>query len=226
MRNILIVDDDVHVLELVSIHLSNHGFNVYKAKDGMEALEILKKEVCHLAVVDVMMPYMDGFTLTKKIRDMYDIPIILLTAKGQIDDKEKGFEAGTDDYLVKPFEPKELLFRINALLRRYDQELDTSIIRIGKTTINKETFEVKIGNRTILLPLKEFELLHYLMAHPGQAFTRKHLIEQIWGSDYKGDHRTVDVHIKRLRERIYELTDDFKIKTIRGVGYALEKKEE
>ena len=225
MRNILIVDDDINILELVSIHLTDHGFNVFKAKDGMEALEILKNEVCHLAVVDVMMPYIDGFTLTKLIRDRYNIPIILLTAKGEIDDKEKGFEAGTDDYLVKPFEPKELIFRINALLRRYDQEVDdASVIRIGKTTINKEAYELKIGNRTILLPLKEFELLHYLMAHPDQVFTRKHLIEQVWGSDYKGDHRTVDVHNKRWRERRYDLTDDFK--TVRGVGYALEKKEE
>lgn len=226
MRNILIVDDDVNILELVSIHLSDNGFNVYKAKDGMEALEILKNENCHLAIVDVMMPYIDGFTLTKTIRRLYDIPIILLTAKGQIEDKEKGFEAGTDDYLVKPFEPKELVFRINALLRRYDQDVDDeSVIRIGNTTINKEAYELKIGDRTILLPLKEFELLHYLMSHADQVFTRKQLIEEVWGKDYKGDHRTVDVHIKRLRERIYELTDDFTIKTIRGVGYALEKKK-
>ena len=126
--------------------------------------------------------------------------------------------AGTDDYLVKPFEPKELAFRINALLRRFDKDIDQSIIRIGKTTINKETFEVGISNRTIILPLKEFELLYFLMSSPGQAFTRQHLVEQIWGIDYEGDVRTVDVHIKRLRERFYKLTDDFKIKTVRGFG--------
>src|SRR5699024_5187486 len=182
MRNILVVDDDVHILELVFIHLSEQGFRVYKAKDGIEALDILKKEVCHLAVVDVMMPFMDGFTLTKKIRKEYDIPIILLTAKDQIEDKEEGFQAGTDDYLVKPFEPRELTFRVNALLRRFDKELDVSIIRIGKTTINKDTFEVGVSNRTFILPLKEFELLYYLMSNPGQAYTRKHLVEQIWGT--------------------------------------------
>lgn len=225
MKNILIVDDDIHILELVSIHLAEQGFSVYKANDGIEALEILKKEVCHLAIVDVMMPFIDGFTLTKKIREQYNIPIILLTAKSEIEDKEQGFLAGTDDYLVKPFEPKELAFRINALLRRFDKDIDQSIIRIGKTTINKETFEVGISNRTIILPLKEFELLYFLMSSPGQAFTRQHLVEQIWGIDYEGDVRTVDVHIKRLRERFYKLTDDFKIKTVRGVGYALEKKE-
>ncbi|MHA6250448.1 response regulator transcription factor [Oceanobacillus sp. CAU 1775] len=225
MKNILIVDDDIHILELVSIHLTEQGFHVYKANDGIEALELLKREVCHLAIVDVMMPFMDGFTLTKKIREQYNIPIILLTAKSQIEDKEQGFLAGTDDYLVKPFEPKELAFRVNALLRRFDKELEHSVIRIGKTTINKETFEVGISNRTIILPLKEFELLYFLMASPGQPFTRQHLVEQIWGADYEGDVRTVDVHIKRLRERFYQLTDDFKIKTVRGVGYALEKKE-
>lgn len=225
MSNILVVDDDFHILELVSIHLQEHGYTIFKAKDGIEALDILKREVCHLAIVDVMMPFMDGFTLTRKIRKNYDIPIILLTAKDQIEDKEEGFEAGTDDYLVKPFEPKELVFRVQALLRRYDKENDLSVVRIGKTTINKETFEVGISNRTILLPLKEFELLYLLMSNPGQAFTRAQLIEQIWGTDYTGDVRTVDVHIKRLRERFYELTDDFKIKTVRGVGYALESKQ-
>lgn len=225
MKNILIVDDDIHILELVSIHLSEQGFNVLKAEDGLEALDVLKKEVCHLAIVDVMMPFIDGFTLTKKIREQYNIPIILLTAKSQIEDKEEGFLAGTDDYLVKPFEPRELVFRINALLRRYNRELDNSIIRIGKTTINKDTFEVGVSNRTIILPLKEFELLYYLMANPGKPFTRQHLVEEVWGKDFDGDVRTVDVHIKRLRERFYEITDDFKIKTIRGVGYALESKE-
>lgn len=225
MRNILIVDDDIHIQKLVSIHLSENGYKVYKANDGIEALDILKQENCHLAIVDVMMPKMDGFTLTKKIRKLYNIPIILLTAKSQIEDKEEGYSAGTDDYLVKPFEPKELVFRINAMLRRYDKELDTSVIHIGKTTINKESFEVTVSNRTIILPLKEFELLYFLMSHPSRPFSRDQLIKEVWGMDYDGDVRTIDVHIKRLRERFYKLTDDFKIKTVRGVGYALERKQ-
>ena len=221
MRNILIVDDDIHILELVSIHLSEHGFSVYKATNGLEALDILKQENCHLAIVDVMMPKMDGFTLTKKIRALYNIPIILLTAKSQIEDKEEGYSAGTDDYLVKPFEPKELVFRINALLRRYDKELDTSVIHIGKTTINKESFEVIVSHRTIILPLKEFELLYFLMSHPGRPFSRDQLIKEIWGINYEGDMRTIDVHIKRLREKLADFAD-ITITTVRGLGYRLE----
>lgn len=222
MTTILVVDDDQNVRNFIRIYLSEQGYQVLEAGDGTDALRILERERCDIAVVDVMMPYMDGFTLTKEIRRCYEIPIILLTAKNQIEDKEQGFEAGTDDYVVKPFEPKELHFRIQALLRRYDKGLDESIVKIGHTVINKNSYEVQIGERTILLPLKEFELLFWLMSHPSQVFTRDQLIEHIWGIDYEGDDRTVDVHIKRLRERFAPLTDDFHIKTVRGVGYALE----
>ncbi|KON88237.1 heme transporter CcmC [Sporosarcina globispora] len=226
MTNILIADDDIHVLNLIDIHLTEQGYKVFKAYNGIEALEILNKELCSLAVVDVMMPFMDGYTLTKEIRNLFNIPVILLTAKNQIEDKERGFHAGTDDYLVKPFEPKELSFRIKALLRRYDNNPDEYIVRIGNTIINKKSYEVKVGKRTILLPLKEFELLYFLMSKPMQVFSRDHLIDQIWGLDYEGDERTVDVHIKRLRERFSKLTDHFQIKTVRGVGYSLEVNRE
>ncbi|TSI09011.1 response regulator transcription factor [Lysinibacillus sp. BW-2-10] len=222
MTKILVADDDINILNLVSIHLSEQGYQVFKAKDGISALEILHKEDCHLAVVDVMMPFMNGYELTKEIRQQFNIPVILLTAKNQIEDKEQGFQAGTDDYLVKPFEPRELSYRIKALLRRYDNHSEEPIVRIGSTTINKKSYEVQIEDRTFLLPLKEFELLYFLMANSMQVFSRDHLIEQIWGIDYEGDERTVDVHIKRLRERFTKLTDDFQIKTVRGVGYSLE----
>lgn len=222
MTTILIVDDDPNILKLVSVHLTEVGYKVFKAGNGKEALKVLEKEKCDLAVVDVMMPYMDGYSLTKEIRELYDIPIILLTAKNQIEDKEQGYQSGTDDYLVKPFEPKELLFRIKALLRRYDKQPADSVVTIGDTSLNKKNYEVQIGNRTILLPLKEFELLYFLMSQPKQVFTRDHLIEHIWGLDFEGDERTVDVHIKRLRERFSKLTDDFQIKTVRGIGYLLE----
>lgn len=222
MTTILIVDDDINILQLINIHLSEAGYRVFQAKDGIEALRVLNREACDLAVVDVMMPFMDGYALTREIRKKYDIPVILLTAKNQIEDKEEGFRSGTDDYLVKPFEPKELHYRIEALLRRYYKQLDESIIRIGSTTINKKKFEVQIRDRTILLPLKEFELLYFLTLNPMQVFSRDHLIEHIWGFDYEGDERTVDVHIKRLRERFSKLTDDFQIKTVRGIGYSLE----
>ncbi|MBG9450475.1 heme transporter CcmC [Cytobacillus firmus] len=222
MINILIVDDDINILTFVDLHLSEAGYKVYKAQDGIKALSILSNNKIDLAVVDVMMPYMDGFSLTRNIRDQYDIPVVLLTAKNQIEDKEKGFQSGTDDYIVKPFEPKELLFRIQALMRRYNKQHDESIIRTGNTTINRKSYEVQIGERTIFLPLKEFELLYFFISNPMQVFSREQLIEQIWGLDYEGDERTVDVHVKRLRERFSKLTDDFNIKTVRGIGYLLE----
>lgn len=222
MTNILIVDDDINILKLVNIHLSKLGYRVFKAKDGLEALKILNKETCHLAVIDVMMPFMDGYILTKELRKQSDIPVILLTAKNQIEDKEQGFQSGTDDYLVKPFEPRELSFRIQALLRRYNHDSNEAVVRIGNTTINTKSYEVQIGDRMILLPLKEFELLYFLASRPMQVFSRSNLIEHIWGLEYEGNERTVDVHVKRLRERFSKLTDDFQIKTVRGVGYSLE----
>ncbi|WP_033827639.1 response regulator transcription factor [Bacillus andreraoultii] len=225
MVTILLVDDDKYILNLVEVHLVEEGYRVYKATDGMQALNLMKDHSFDLAVVDVMMPFMDGFELTKEIRKMYDIPVILLTAKDQIEDKEEGFASGTDDYLVKPFEPKELIFRINALLRRYDKFDDDTIIGIGRTKIDKRSYEVQVGDRTFLLPLKEFELLHYLMSHPRQVLSREQLIEAVWGIDYDGDERTVDVHVKRLRERFSKLTDDFQIRTVRGIGYSLEVKK-
>ncbi|MGE7924900.1 response regulator transcription factor [Viridibacillus arvi] len=224
MTSILIVDDDVNILNLVEVHLQDAGYHVYKANDGVEALRILKGILCDLAIIDVMMPYMDGYSLTKEIHQQYDIPVILLTAKNQITDKERGYDSGTDDYLVKPFEPQELLFRIKALLRRYDKQVENSVVRLGDISINKSNYEVQIGNRTIFLPLKEFELMYFLMSHPKQVFSREHLIEQVWGLDFAGDDRTVDVHIKRLRERFSDLTDTIHIKTVRGIGYLLEDK--
>lgn len=223
LKNILIVDDDRNIRNLVSVYLKDAGFTVSKAKDGQEALNILEEKHCDMAIVDIMMPVVDGYELTKDIREYYDIPVILLTAKGQIEDKEKGFRSGTDDYLVKPFEPKELIFRVKALFRRYEKNID-SIITLGSTTINKRSYEVEIADQSFILPLKEFEVLFYLASYPSQAFSREHLVERIWGFDYEGDERTVDVHIQRLRKRFSKITEDFKIKTIRGVGYALEEK--
>ncbi|WP_066186865.1 response regulator transcription factor [Gracilibacillus timonensis] len=225
MTNILIVDDDQHMLKFVEHHLTTQGYIVHQAQDGVQALSVLKKQACQLAVVDIMMPFMNGYELTREIRSHYDIPIILLTAKNQIEDKEQGFFAGTDDYLVKPFEPKELVYRIKALLRRYTPTNETSCIQMGQIKIDKKSYEVFTLNRTLLLPLKEFELLYLLMSHPSQVFSREQLIEQIWGIDFQGDDRTVDVHIKRLRERFRDVTDDFQIKTVRGIGYSLVEKQ-
>ncbi|MFG6116131.1 response regulator transcription factor [Halobacillus sp. MO56] len=221
MTTILVVDDDLHILNLVEIQLKEAGFQVKKAGNGVEALEILEEQVVDLAVVDIMMPHMDGYTVTEKVKSDFDVPVILLTAKGEIEDKEKGFRSGSDDYVVKPFHPKELLFRIRAVLRRYGKPAET-IIKIGGLTINRKSYEVQAGNRTILMPLKEFELLSLLASHPNQVLTRDFLIEQVWGIDFEGDERTINVHIKRIRERLSGLTDEITIGTVRGVGYRLE----
>lgn len=218
---ILAVDDDVHTLDLISIYLSQTGYHVIKATNGKEGLALIENIAPDLAIVDVMMPIMDGLTLTKQIRDQYDIPVLLLTAKGRLEDKEKGYLAGSDDYLVKPFEPKELLFRIRAILRRYDKTSDANI-QVGNLCINRKRFEVQVGEDILVLPLKEFELLSKLATKPNQVFTRDQLIESVWGMDFEGDEQTLSVHIKRIRERLNKLETDIHITTVRGIGYKLE----
>ena len=219
---ILAVDDDIHTLELISIYLSQSGYRVIKAVNGKEGLNMLEREHPDLAIIDVMMPVMDGLQLTKFIREQYNIPVLLLTAKGKLEDKEKGYIAGSDDYLVKPFEPKELLFRIRAILRRYDKTSDVNI-RIGNMLINRKSFEVQIGEDVLVLPLKEFELLYKLASKLNQVFTREQLIETVWGIDFEGDEQTLSVHIKRVRERLTKLETAVQITTVRGVGYKLEE---
>lgn len=219
---ILAVDDDIHTLELISIYLSQSGYRVIKALNGVEGLNRLEQELPDLAIIDVMMPVMDGLQLTKLIREQYNIPILLLTAKGKLEDKEKGYIAGSDDYLVKPFEPKELLFRIRAILRRYDKTSDINI-RVGNMLINRKSFEVQVGDEVLVLPLKEFELLSKLASKPNQVFTRDQLIETVWGIDFGGDEQTLSVHIKRVRERLTKLETAIQITTVRGIGYKLEE---
>ncbi|MDS9472945.1 response regulator transcription factor [Sporosarcina pasteurii] len=221
MLKILVVDDDPNILELVSIQLTQAGYAVQKASNGFEALEIIEMDYPDLVVVDVMMPGMDGYTLTRKIRSTTDIPVLLLTAKGELADKEKGFLSGSDDYVVKPFEPKELQFRINAILRRYDKAVD-AFIQAGPLNINRQSYEVLVGNKILLLPLKEFELLSVLASRLNTVFTRDILLERVWGYDYEGDEQTLNVHIKRVREKLQKLTPNVKIATVRGVGYKLE----
>lgn len=220
---ILAVDDDKNTLELISIYLSQSGYKVTKAINGKEGLAIIEKEVPDLAIIDVMMPEMDGLALTKVIREHYNFPVLLLTAKGGLEDKEKGYLAGSDDYLVKPFEPKELLFRIRAILRRYDKTSDANIY-IGNMLINRKSFEVQIGEEILVLPLKEFELLSKLASKPNQVFTRDQLIETVWGVNYEGDEQTLSVHIKRIRERLLKMKVDVQIITVRGIGYKLEER--
>ncbi len=219
--HILVVDDEPNIRELLSLVLKREGYVVLEAENGEQGSAIMEQELVHLAVVDVMMPGKNGWELCEEIRRYYDIPVIMLTARGEIVDKEKGFLSGTDDYMVKPFEPKELLIRIKALLRRY-RILSSEVLRLNETSIDRNSYEVKKGEKVLTLPLKEFELLSQLASHPGRIYTREQLLQQIWGNDYEGDSRTIDVHIKRLRERFADRTDDFIITTVRGLGYKLE----
>ncbi|WJE15014.1 response regulator transcription factor [Halobacillus sp. ACCC02827] len=221
MISILIVDDDPHILDLVKLTVEQAGFLARTAEDGKAALLMLEKESFDLVIVDVMMPGLDGFSLTKEIRKFYDLPVILLTAKGELYDKEQGYDAGTDDYIVKPFEPRELVFRIRAVLRRYDKPADL-VVRAGDIIIDRKNYEVAIGRQHLLLPLKEFELLSLLASRPNRVLQRDMLIEQIWGLDFEGDERTLNVHIKRIRERLAGAESSVKITTVRGIGYKLE----
>ena len=221
MTKILIVDDDAHIRELINLLLRKEGFDLYEASDGLQALKVMEKVKIDLAVIDIMMPNMDGWQLCKELREFSDIPILMLTAKGETTQKVKGFGLGADDYLVKPFEPIELVLRIKALLKRYKITISQTL-NIGELKMNRNTHEMSFKEQEYTIPLKEFELLFKLASYPGKTFSRENLIEDIWGYDYEGDERTVDVHIKRVRERFPESDFPFRIKTIWGLGYRLE----
>ncbi|MCD1261670.1 response regulator transcription factor [Paenibacillus athensensis] len=225
MNRLLLADDDPHIRTLVRYVMTREGYKVHEAQDGAEAVAMLEREPIDLAIIDVMMPRMDGLELCEHIRRHYDIPVIMLTAKDQLVDKEMGYRQGTDDYVTKPFEPEELLFRVKALFRRYHRA-SSDKIRMNRLTIDRHNVEVTDGQAVWLLPMKEFELLAQLAEHPGRLFSREELIRLVWGADYAGDDRTVDVHIKRLRQRFAEYADDFAIQTVRGIGYKIEVKRQ
>ncbi|MFJ7755945.1 response regulator transcription factor [Peribacillus muralis] len=221
MTKILIVDDDVHIRELIQLLLRKEGFDLYVAPDGIQALSMMEKVKINLAIIDIMMPNMDGWQLCKELREFSDIPVLMLTAKGETSQKVKGFELGADDYLVKPFEPIELVLRIKALLKRY-KITSSQTLNIGDLQMNRNTHQLSFKGVEYTIPLKEFEVLFKLGSYPGKTFSREELIEDIWGYDYEGDERTVDVHIKRVRERFPESEFPFRIRTIWGLGYRLE----
>ncbi|MBK0006538.1 MULTISPECIES: response regulator transcription factor [Priestia] len=222
MIQILVADDDQHIRELISLYLENQGFKIIKAADGEEAWVKMEEFRIDLAVVDIMMPFKDGWELTKEIKEYFDIPVLMVTARGESHDKLKGFDIGTDDYVVKPFDPQEMVARVKALLRRYRVEAN-NVIYMGNIKLDRTKLEMSAGETSEQLPLKEFELLFTLVSSPGKIFTRDQLIQLIWGYDYEGDERTVDVHIKRLRERLNHMKNvGMEIKTIRGLGYRAE----
>ncbi|RCX17039.1 DNA-binding response OmpR family regulator [Fontibacillus phaseoli] len=221
MAKILIVDDDPHIRELVRVFLEEAGMEAAEAEDGVKALAFLEQEKADLVILDVMMPNMDGWELCRELRRLYEMPVLMLTAKGETKQIVKGFDLGTDDYLVKPFQPAELVVRVKALLKRY-QVIISQTVTIGSIRMNRRTFEAEADDEVLTLPLKEFELLFRLGNNMGRTLTREQLIEEIWGYDFEGNERTLDVHINRLRERFSEDRYGFRIRTIRGLGYRLE----
>lgn len=217
---IMIVDDEEHIRELVRFYLDKEGFECLEAGNGERALEIIENQYIDLAIIDIMMPGMDGFELVEQMRQYREIPVIMLTAKSQSKDKLRGFSLGIDDYVTKPFDPEELLARVKTILKRYS--INTShIVQIGDVIFDGDKYEVRYQDETIHLPLKQFELAFELAKNPNQIFTREQLIEKIWGMDYDGFDRTVDVHIKRIRANLGHLPG-FKVVTVRGLGYKIE----
>jgi len=221
MTCVLIVDDDAHIRALARHYLEAAGLAVLEAADGEEALGLLASRSVQLVVLDLMMPGVDGWQLCRELRAGSDVPILMLTARGESADKVAGFGLGADDYLVKPFDPPELVARVKALLRRY-RIAASQVVEIGAARLDGASHEVSLADGTLTLPRREFELLFHLGSYAGRTLTREQLIEQIWGYDFSGDERTVDVHVKRLRDRFPEAECRFRIQTIRGIGYRLE----
>lgn len=226
-KKILIVDDDLNICELLRLYIEKDGFSTVIANNGNEALALFEKENPDLVMLDIMLPGLDGWQVCREIRKVSGCPIIMLTAKGEVFDKILGLELGADDYVVKPFEAKEVVARIRAVLRRTDKTETPQIkeVKWDKLSINLTNYELKVNGVQIDTPPKEMELLYHLASNPNRVFTRDQLLDEVWGFDYYGDSRTVDVHVKRLREKIDGTSPQWELKTVWGVGYKFEVKE-
>ena len=224
-RNILVVEDDSNISELIRMYLEKEGFEVRIAADGGKAVEEFAAHEPDLILLDVMLPVMDGWAVCERVRETSKCPIIMLTAKGEVSDRIHGLEMGADDYLVKPFEMKELIARINAVLRRTEIPEDTKKrLVFDKLVINLDSYELLVDGKKVDTPPKELELLYHLAATPNRVYTRNQLLDEVWGFDYFGDSRTVDVHVKRLREKVENISSEWELKTVWGVGYKFEVK--
>ena len=224
-RNILVVEDDRNISELIRMYLEKEGFEVRRAYDGGRAVEEFEKQQPDLVLLDIMLPVLDGWQVCARIREKAKTPIIMLTAKSDVTDRITGLEMGADDYLVKPFEMKELMARINAVLRRSEIPDDTKKkLTFDKLIINLDSYELTVDGKQVDTPPKELELLYHLAATPNRVYTRNQLLDEVWGFDYFGDSRTVDVHIKRLREKVEGVSEQWELKTVWGVGYKFEVK--
>lgn len=223
MINILVVEDNTDLREMLCSALNNNGYNSFSASDGLDALDILEKNVIDLIVCDIMMPNMDGYQLTKSLRNVRNnVPILIVTAKDDYESMQRGFNLGVDDYMIKPINIREMLLRIHALLRRARINMEKKIV-IGDTTLDYESMTITVKDEVIVLPLKEFNLLFKLLSYPNKIFTRQQIMDEIWGLETDSDDRTINTHINRLRER-FENNQDFEIITIRGLGYKAVKK--
>lgn len=224
---IMVVDDDSNICELLRLYLEKEGYDTILAENGTQALEKFDREKPDLILLDIMMPQLDGWQVCREIRKKSQCPIIMLTAKGEVFDKVLGLELGADDYVVKPFEAKEVVARVKAVLRRSGIQNDKKVkeVRYDGLYINMENYELRIRGKQVDTPPKEMELIFHLASNPNRVFTRDQLLDEVWGFDYYGDSRTVDVHVKRLREKLEGVSDKWALKTVWGVGYKFEVKE-
>lgn len=226
-EKILVVDDDLNICELLRLYLEKEGYSVVIANDGQAALEVFREESPALVLLDIMLPKLDGWQVCREIRKFSDARIIMLTAKGEVFDRVLGLELGADDYVVKPFDAKEVIARIKAVLRRssVSAKEETKEVHYENLSINLTNYEMKVGGVHINTPPKELELIYHLAKNPNRVFTRDQLLDEVWGFDYYGDSRTVDVHIKRLREKLAGASDKWELRTVWGVGYRFETKD-
>ncbi|MBQ6756582.1 MAG: response regulator transcription factor [Oscillospiraceae bacterium] len=223
-KKILVIEDEANIAELLRLYLEKEGYETAVAKDGGAGVAAFDAEKPNLVLLDIMLPVMDGWQVLREIRARGKTPVIMLTAKGETQDKITGLESGADDYITKPFEVKEVVARIHAVLRRFGEDEKTSerVLTFDKLVIDMDSFELTVDGKKLDIPPKEMELLFHLASSPNRVYTRNQLLDEVWGFDYFGDSRTVDVHVKRLREKLEGVSDKWSLKTVWGVGYKFE----
>lgn len=222
---LLIIDDDTNISEMLTLHLEKEGYDVKTASDGVEGINFFKMYEPDLVLLDIMLPRKDGWQVCREIREVSSKPIIMVTAKGETFDKVLGLELGADDFVVKPFDVKELLARIKALLRRcsiHEATNDNEVVKFENIEISRQKYELKLNGKSVDVPPKELELLYFLASNYNRVFSRDQLLDKVWGFDYLGDSRTVDVHVKRLREKLAGVSEKWVLKTVWGIGYKFE----
>ena len=224
-KKILIVEDEANIRELLRLYLEREGYTVFEAENGVEGIKKWKSDKPDMLLLDVMMPVMDGWAVCREIRAESDVPIIMLTAKGETADRVSGLEMGADDYIVKPLEMPEVIARVRAVFRRMAPDDAPEKLSFDNLVIDKQAYDLVIKGKRVDAPPKEIELLYFLASSPNRVFTRAQLLDDVWGFDYFGDTRTVDVHVKRLREKLEGVSDKWELKTVWGVGYKIETKE-